>query len=121
MEPAPARRYDKSWWVTSLIALVCAIALLGIGLVLAILLAFSTDSCGSPPTAFQPQSCTGWRLAGNDWAAGWRLVVYALPAGIASLLVPRRVKWLWLRIPLLLTAVCFCAAPTAGFMIGIGH
>jgi hypothetical protein len=121
MEPAPAHRSDKSWLVTSLIALACAIVLLGIGLVLAIPLALSGDSCGPSPTAFQPQSCTGWQLAQNDWTAGWRLAVYALPAGIASLLLPHRVKWLWLRIPLLLTAVCLCAAPVAGFMIGIGH
>ena len=121
MEPVPARRSDNSWWVTSLIALAFAIVLLGLGLALAFLLAFSGDSCGSPPTASQPQSCIGWQLAQNDWIAGWRLAVYALPAAIASLLVPHRVKWLWLRIPLLLTVVCLCAAPVAGFMMGIGH
>ena len=121
MEPAPARRSDPSWWVTSLIALVCAIVLIGIGLVLAILLAFSGDSCGPPPTSSQPQSCIAWQLAQNDWNAGWRFVIYAVPVLIASLLVPHRVKWLWLRIPLLLTAVCLCAAPVVGFMIGIGH
>jgi hypothetical protein len=117
----PARRSDSSWWATSLVALCCGIAVLALNLGLAFLLALSSDSCGSPPPATPANNCAGWLLAQNDWTAGWRLAALALPVGLVSLLVPHRVKWLWLRIPMLLAAVALCAAPTLGFLIGIGH
>jgi len=112
--PDRARRSDRSWWVLSLIALACALALLGIGVALVFIVAFGTDSC---PVAGAASNCP----ISDDYGAGWRLAVLALPVGIVSLLVPHRVQWLWLRAPLLFAAVILCAAPIAGFSIGVGH
>jgi hypothetical protein len=105
---------DRSWWVASLAALCCALALLGIGFALIFIVAFGTDSC---PVAGTANVCP----VGDDYAAGWRLAALALPVGLASLLVPHRVRWLWLRAPMLFAAVILCAAPIAGFSIGVGH
>lgn len=108
------RRSDRSWWVASLAALVCALALLGIGVALVFIVAFGTDSC---PVAGAGSRCP----VSDDYAAGWRLAILALPVGLVSLLVPHRVQWLWVRAPLLFAAVILCAAPIAGFSIGVGH
>lgn len=110
----PARRSDASWWATSLVALCGGVALLGIGLALAILVGFGSDTC---PVAGTANSCP----ISDDYTAGWRIAVFALPVGLVSLLVPHRVRWLWLRIPLLLVAVGMCAAPIMGFLIGWGN
>jgi hypothetical protein len=110
----PARRSDASWWATSLVALCCAIVLLAIGFGLVILVSFGTDTC---PVAGTTNSCP----VSDDYVAGWRIAALAVPVGLVSLLIPHRVRWLWLRIPILLVAVALCAGPIVGFMIGVGN